>query len=168
MTSVRNYIIAAIIAIVLLALVFLVLKPATPINISNKTIIANLTEDSKAILEKYNLNIVELAEDRLVLQENTKECSIFIFPTILEEEEVVSSIKNEFNIPIIEENLDNRYIYVGKMVKPDNITLYKMLIYLRNESMAYVVLCDNLQKINQTYINAVDELLKAYKEIISS
>jgi len=167
MTSARNYIIAGIIAIALLALVFLLRKPAIPTSISsNKAVIVNVTEDTRAILNKYNLNIVELTEGKLVLKENNNGCLVFLHPTILEE--IVSSIKNEFNISILEENLSDRYIYFGELIKPNNITLYKMLIYFKNESIAYVVLCDNPEKINQTYINAADELLKAYKEIISS
>jgi len=171
MASTRNYIIAGIIAIALLALVFLIQKPTISVQTSNKSIVANknstanITGDARAILEEYNLSITESTGDKLVLQSYSNGCLVFIYPTTLED--AASSIKSEFNISIMEKNTSNEYIYIGEIIKPNNITLYKMLMYFKNESIAYVVLCGNLQVINQTYMNIAGELLKAYKEIIS-
>jgi len=159
----RNYLylISIIAFILILTLIFLIHKPFIP---SNKPIMVNVSENVRNILEKYHLDIIEITGDRVVLRENTTQCPIVINPDILEE--AVSHIKEEFYIPIMENDTSDKYIYIGERINPGNITVHKMLVYFKNEGISYVVVCDP-QKLKQVYLPAADELLEVYKEIVS-
>jgi len=161
----RNHLIAIIIGLLILAVIFLLHRISIPDSKTSKTIVINISENVRNVLEKYRLNIIEITEDKVVLQENITQCTVVIYPDILEE--AVSHIKREFYIPIMENDTDDRYIYIGERINPGNITIHKMLVYFKEDGISYVVVCDP-RTLEQVYLPAADELLKAYKEIISS
>jgi len=165
----KNYLIALLVAVVLLVVLWIYMKPsasnlpgpnATSNNVGSTS---SISENAKAILEKYNLEIKEFSGKRLVITD-PQQCTIFIYPDILDN--LASSIKSEYKTSIMEEDTNDRYIYIGETTNPNGVTIYKLLVYFKDDGIGYVTIC-NLQKINQTYLPAADELLKAYKELTS-
>jgi len=124
----------------------------------------------KVILEKYNLSIRELGEKRLVISD-LQNYTIYMYSVPLRVIIVDVTIIKEFNLSIIEEHRDDKYIYIGGIIEKvgsENITYFKMHVYFLNEGVAYTVVCNDLQKIKEIYLPAADELLKVYKETFSS
>jgi len=161
----RHIIISLIIAIAIIVLIYLKIssKLNTINNIKNIPTFS-IPENAKFILEKYNLSIRELSRKKLVMYDPQNNCLIFIYPTSLES--IASSIKSEYNTSIMEKDTPDRYIYIGKTINPRGITIYKLLVYFKDSGISYVTIC-GLQKLNETYLPAADELLMAYKEIFS-
>jgi len=165
----KKYIIVFVFLImVALVISFTYLKISSEPNIIS-SIKFSIPEDAKAILEKYNLSVKELSERRLVITD-PQNCTMYIYSASLRPVIVDVTIIKEFNLSVMEEDTDDRYIYIGgivKTVKSENITIYKMYVYFKNEGVVYTAIC-NLQKLKEIYLPAADELLKVYKEIFSS
>jgi len=149
----------ALLVIVIIAMLWILPKPSAN-NLSNVNV-STLSNNTKEVLEKYNLKIKEVRDSSLVLFDNIRRCEIYIYPDRLEF--ALPSVKEEYNFSIMENDTEDKYVYIG--MSPNG--LYRSLVYFKNEGIVYMVSCEGLEPINETYLPAADELLKVYWEIIS-
>jgi len=154
----REFLIA-LLAIAIIAMLWILPKPSAN-NLSTVNI-STLSNNTREVLEKYNLKIKEVRDSSLVLFDDIRRCEIYIYPDKLEF--ALPSVKEEYNFSIMENDTEDRYIYIG--MSPNG--LYRSLVYFKSEGIVYMVSCEGLEPINETYLPAADELLKAYMNIIS-
>jgi len=104
------FLIAAIVVILFLIYLKISSKLSTISNIKNISTFS-IPEDVRAILEKYNLSIKELGEKRLVITD-PQNCTMYIYSAPLRLVIVDVTIIKEFNLSVMEEDTDDKYIYI--------------------------------------------------------